>query len=135
MKLRKILVIDDTDECRKLLCMLLPTVLNNIEITEAIDGEDAVSILEKTNDFSMIISDYTMPNGNGAFVFKYLQEHDINIPFILFTVQTDCDMRQFEGNSFVGVSAKHDLAHLQTLVKRAIGNNQQNNLNSNLHTI
>lgn len=135
MNLRKILVIDDTEECRKLLCMMLPTVLNHIEIVEAVDGEDAVSLLAKTSDFNLVISDYTMPNGNGAFVFKYLQEQGLKIPFILFTVLTDCDMNQFRGDSFVGISQKHDLVNLQSLVRKVMSRSQQINLNSELHTI
>lgn len=112
----KLLIVDDTAEWRNLLSELIPSLVDNVHIVEADDGEDAVQKLAKSGDFDLIISDYTMPNGTGASVYKYLRDRGMNIPFILFTALPNYNLKHFEGESFVGVASKTDLGRLQKLV-------------------
>ena len=115
----KILIVDDTQDCRKLLTLLLPTLLGPVDITEAADGAEAIDILVKQTDFDLVISDYTMPGISGAGVFKHLIEANLNIPFILFTVLYEFEVVDFVGPSFMGMVQKHDIETLEQLLMKA----------------
>lgn len=119
MKHVKILIVDDTTDCRKLLRILLNSLISSLEIVEAIDGADATEILEKDQNFDLIICDYTMPKLSGASVYKYVNERQLTIPFILFTVLYEYDLNDFVGPAFMGVVQKHDLPGLQALIAKA----------------
>lgn len=115
----KMLIADDTADCRKLLTVMLPTLIKGVQIVEAEDGIEAISILNTTTDFDLIISDYSMPNATGANIFSYLKSRNLQIPFILFTVFTECDPMEFASPFFVGMAPKHDLRMLQTLIRKS----------------
>lgn len=119
MKPAKILIVDDTQDCRKLLALLLPSLLDAVDMIEAADGAEAIDILSKRSDFDLVISDYTMPNVTGAGVFRYLQEAKLEIPFILFTVLYDFETADFSGPTFMGSVQKHDIETLERLLVKA----------------
>lgn len=79
----KILIIDDEDPIRGLLQLILESEFDN-EILFAPSGNAAINILEKNQDIGLILSDYSMPDGNGSVVFNYNSHHK-NLPFILIT--------------------------------------------------
>lgn len=76
----KILIIDDEIEIIEILSTLIESEVE-CEILKAESGKEAVSILDKHNDIDLILSDYNMPEGNGALVFEHNKKKG-NIPFI-----------------------------------------------------
>lgn len=119
MKPVNILIVDDTQDCRKLLTLLLPSILGPVEMSEAADGAEAIEILSKRSDFDLVISDYTMPHVSGAGVYKYMVEAQLDIPFILFTVLYDFEINDFTGRTFMGIVQKHDIETLERLLVKA----------------
>jgi len=91
----KILVVDDSDTLRKVVCMALASA--GYEVIEACDGKDALSKLngEKIN---LIISDVNMPNMDGiSFVkeVKKLANYKFT-PIIMLTTESE-ESKKMEG--------------------------------------
>ena len=63
---KNLLVVDDSATFRQLLCMSLARVdgIAQSNITEAIDGEDALNKVRST-DFDLVLTDIRMPNMDG----------------------------------------------------------------------
>ncbi len=61
---RKALVVDDARSSRQLLEMLLKR--HNFQVVTAGDGLEALEILKQHEDICLVITDYNMPNMNGA---------------------------------------------------------------------
>ncbi len=83
----KILVVDDFATMRQIVKKSLGALgLHNI--TEAVDGVDALAKLEK-GDFNFIISDWNMPNMMGIDFLKAVRSSDKlkGIPFLMVTAE------------------------------------------------
>lgn len=61
---RKVLVVDDSDVARMLLVALLEK--QNLQVLEAIDGEQALKVLTAHKDISLVVTDYNMPKMDGV---------------------------------------------------------------------
>ena len=59
----KVLVVDDSQTFRRYLCDLLR--VHKYTVLEAPNGAQALKVLEKNRDISLVITDYTMPNMDG----------------------------------------------------------------------
>lgn len=77
--MKKVLIVDDETDILEILETLVSAEFN-CDVVTAISGKDAVDKL-KNDKFDLILSDYSMPNGNGAVVFNYNKDNG-NIPFI-----------------------------------------------------
>jgi len=84
----KILLVEDSIPIRKLeLKMLMDTGFHNI--VEAVNGQDAIEVLEKNSDFGLIISDWNMPKKSGIELLEWVRNspnYD-KLPFIMATAQ------------------------------------------------
>jgi two-component system chemotaxis response regulator CheY len=83
----KILVVDDAATMRQIVRKSLGALgLHNV--TEAIDGHDALAKLE-ANQFNFIISDWNMPNMMGLDFLKAVRskEQTKTIPFLMVTAE------------------------------------------------
>lgn len=83
MKKFRILIAEDEEMLLDLFEMLISGEID-CEITTASNGEVAMEILNKDNNFQLIISDYKMPKMNGGELFHYNLSKS-NIPFFLFS--------------------------------------------------
>ena len=81
----KILLAEDDPVVSELVQMNLEA-LTMFEILSVNPGNDALELLEKHQDIGIVICDYTMPNGNGDIVYKYIKKNKLNIPFILISI-------------------------------------------------
>lgn len=90
----KFLVVDDSLTMRKIIKKVLEE-LSYKNITEAVDGKDAVEKLEANKaqgtPFDFIISDWNMPNMLGIDFLKYCRQSvDYKkIPFMLVTAESE----------------------------------------------
>lgn len=87
LKLNKarILIVDDLPSARKILRRLLEAI-GFSDITEAVSGEAALKQIEQAQ-FSLIISDWQMPQMNGLELLQHLRQQPskANIPFLFIT--------------------------------------------------
>ncbi|MCB9026804.1 MAG: response regulator [Bdellovibrionaceae bacterium] len=81
--LPRILLVEDEADLRELVFHQLG-MKYNVEIVQTSSGNEAVKILEK-EEFDLIISDYTMPNGNGAVILNFIDTLKKKPIFLLFT--------------------------------------------------
>lgn len=77
--MKRVLIIDDELDILEILETLI-TAEFSCEVVTAVCGNEAVEKLS-AEKFDLILSDYSMPNGNGAVVFNYNKENK-NLPFI-----------------------------------------------------
>jgi len=113
----RILYVDDDPQYRSLVAMAIKQRLG-IEIELASSGHEAIELLNQGERYSVIVSDYSMLNGNGADLFKHLIDKKIFSLFILFTSHdNDAELRsQFPGNTFLGVVSKTEIRKLCSLI-------------------
>ena len=83
----KILVVDDHQTMRQIVRKSL-VELGFSNVTEAVDGMDALSKLDK-DSFGFIISDWNMPNMMGLDFLKAVRSKDTlkGIPFLMVTAE------------------------------------------------
>ena len=79
----KILVVDDDAMAGEMTGAVLEGLGHEVILAE--DGMDAVSQLNVSADFDLIISDMNMPLVSGIALFRELREQGNNLPFILLT--------------------------------------------------
>lgn len=101
----KFLIVDDSEDLREMLVLII-TANYNIEITEAFDGQDAINKLNSHGPFDLVISDYNMPNKNGAEFFIELRKHHQSMPFILVSTEVDKFSKLFPGDSNIDTVRK-----------------------------
>ena len=113
----RILYVDDDPQYHSLVAMAIKQRLG-IDIELASSGYEAIELLNQGERYSMIVSDYMMPNGNGADLFKHLTDNKIFSLFILFTGHDDdAELRsQFPGNMFLGMVSKAKVRKLCSLI-------------------
>ncbi|MFP5520696.1 MAG: response regulator [Bdellovibrionia bacterium] len=78
----RLLIIDDEDELREVLAIILEDYV--AEIKTARNGEEAIEIL-KQERFNAVLSDEKMPKKTGLEVLKWMKASNINTPFIIHT--------------------------------------------------
>lgn len=78
-----ILIVEDDEFAREKTVNFVES-LTGLKTMQTTSGNKAVEIL-KTRRFSLIISDFNMPDGNGDTILNYLQQHNLPIPFIFHT--------------------------------------------------
>lgn len=83
----RVLVVDDFPAMRKLIKNALAEIGLN-KITEAVNGEEAVSILEREK-INLIISDWNMPVMNGLQLLVHVRSSEElkALPFIMLTAE------------------------------------------------
>lgn len=81
----RILVADDEEEIRELLRLYLEK--EGYEVLEAVDGEQALHLLQEYGDVAMLILDIMMPKKDGFHVLKELREKS-NLPVIILSAKT-----------------------------------------------
>lgn len=82
----RILVVDDDQDMRNLICRLLTK--QNYEVFSAQDGIDALMQIGKTS-FDLILSDISMPNLGGMKLLEILTQRGINTPVIFVSSRTE----------------------------------------------
>ena len=96
--MKKILLVDDDAEIHKLVIALIYKTFPDIEVTTCISGQEAIICIHK-NSYDLIVSDIEMINGDGYFLYHFLQKNQIFIPFIFFSTLVEIPSHyQIEGD-------------------------------------
>ncbi|HEY3487826.1 MAG TPA: diguanylate cyclase [Gammaproteobacteria bacterium] len=85
----KILLVDDSRFFRVVLSKLLR--VQNYRILEAVDGEDALEVVENNPDVRLVITDYMMPNMDGFTLTKRLRKKYGRDGIVILGVTSDRD--------------------------------------------
>ncbi len=86
--MQKILLVDDEEDIREIMAMIIESSYEDIELIEASSGNKAIEILSNDPKIDVIFCDFHMADGGGDKVYAFLKEKLQNsIPFIL--VSTD----------------------------------------------
>ena len=89
---QKILIVDDSEINRSLLCEILG---DEYTLVEAVNGVEAIRLLEQdTGDISLVLLDLMMPEMNGMDVLEKMNQDDIigDIPVIMITTENSAEV-------------------------------------------
>jgi DNA-binding response OmpR family regulator len=117
---KSILIADDEQEARNLLCLLLED--QGYNVTAAADGNDAIAHL-KRRPFDMLLLDIKMPHLGGFDVLKYAREHHPQSRVIMLTAFAELanaiESKYLGANDFIG--KPYDPNEVLMAIERAIG--------------
>lgn len=118
---KTILLVDDEDFYRELLIEEIPkkTSLKLTDISTASSGAETISLIESGRTFDLIISDYSMPNGTGVEILKYLNKNGNPTRLVLFTNSINIEIPPHKEN-FLGVIDKFDLHSLIATIQSCL---------------
>ena len=84
-----VLITDDSVTARAHLRKLLKTHL--FKVSEAKDGKEAITMLEKNPDIKLLITDFNMPNMDGIELTKYVRRKMGNDQLIIIALSSESD--------------------------------------------
>ena len=84
----KILIVEDEDAIRRVLKKVLIEENPKYTIDEAINGDQAISLL-KTNNYDLVLCDIKMPKKDGIDVLKFTTQFDATLPVIMISGHGD----------------------------------------------
>jgi NarL family two-component system response regulator LiaR len=85
---KHILVVDDSDTCRRVTRLFLESQLDLEVCGEAVDGVDAIEKAKALNP-NLIVIDLAMPRMNGVEATSELRAMMPRVPIVLFTMYDD----------------------------------------------
>ena len=112
-----LLVVDD-DPAIRLLCA---RVLDNLEVTQATDGQEALTLL-KQDSFDVVLSDIMMPNLSGLELLQAVKETDPEQMVILMTGYSEKEiiLQALKAGADDLISKPVNLLQLKTSIDKAI---------------
>jgi two-component system, chemotaxis family, chemotaxis protein CheY len=84
----KVLVVDDSSTMRRIISNSL-TSIGNMEIVEAGDGMEGLTVLDDNPDTAIILTDWNMPNMNGLAFLTKVRETNKDIPIVMITTEAE----------------------------------------------
>ena len=82
----RVLIVEDDEDLRKGMIVLIKRLLPDVEFFDAENGLEAIKIiLEEKDKFDLIVSDIFMPKISGYELAKYLKENNIFVTLIALT--------------------------------------------------
>lgn len=101
----RILYVEDDSLIRDCFAPMLRDGIQNSFLEIATSGFEAIEILRKDSSFDLIVSDFNMPNGDGAELLRYVALEKPACYFILFTNEIDPQLK-IKNDNFVGIIHK-----------------------------
>jgi CheY-like chemotaxis protein len=95
-RMPRILVVDDEERVRSLLCDLLTAW--GCQAVEASSGDKALALFEE-GDYDLVLTDFLMPGRSGLELIRDIRSRDAAIGVIMFTASSDdldADSQQLE---------------------------------------
>ena len=82
---QRVLIVDDEEDARLMISAV--ALKSGLEVVEAVDGREALDILQNDADFVLVICDKMMPRLDGYEVIRYMRNDDRlkDIPVIMST--------------------------------------------------
>ncbi|MGB0990199.1 response regulator transcription factor [Halarcobacter sp.] len=89
LRAMKLLFVEDEDDLIEIISDTLDKLDTNY--LTAKNGEEALELVEKNPDLSMIITDINMPVMNGLEMIEELKQKDIDLPIIVMSAHTELE--------------------------------------------
>lgn len=102
---KKVLVVEDEEDLRELVTFCVQTEFG-ADVIEASSGEDAIQKIKAEPGLAAVVCDYRMPKGNGGFVFEYLKNNNLQIPYIMCSSDSLAEHPEINGPPFAGHAQK-----------------------------
>ena len=120
----RILLVDDDHEIRFALANVFQAK-HKFTVIEASSGSEAIATLAAARDqFSLIISDFQMDNGNGQVIVDFLKNQKVDVPFIFFSGSQEVKATQL-GAPILKCFSKSEIFHLIEYVDNLFKQNQK----------
>ena len=121
--MKKILIIEDEEQIRRVLLRVLSDEDKNFDVKEAIDGKEGLSLLKKEK-FDLILCDIKMPKMDGIEVLQEAKKIKFSPPFIMLTGHGNIDtaVEAMKLGAYDFISKPPDLNRLLTSVRHALEN-------------
>ena len=111
----KVLIVDDqADIGQNLKSLLLNRKYGDTK--SVLSGKLALEAM-RADVYNLVICDYNMPDMNGHEVFQAMRNEGFKWPFLLYTSAKLDSLPRFEGEGFIGIVDKKELAKLFILLK------------------
>lgn len=85
----KLLFVEDEEDLIEIITDTLSKLQANF--LTAVNGEEALALMESNDDISVVVTDINMPVMNGLDMIKQMKKRDINIPVIIMSAHTETD--------------------------------------------
>jgi CheY-like chemotaxis protein len=115
---KTVLIADDNERIRKLLCRIFESEPDYVLCAEAVSGEEAI-LLARQHKPDLIVLDLAMSGMNGIDTARKLKVFLPNVPIILFTQHADV-LPYFKHISVDCVVSKTDVASLMKHVRALV---------------
>ncbi len=102
---RRVLVVDDEEMVRTVLSRLLK--LRGHAVTAAASGREAIDLFQ-SGDFDIILTDQGMPEMSGRELAYQIRKHDVGVPILLLTGDTDINFNPVHINQVLTKPFKID---------------------------
>ena len=121
--MKKILIIEDEEQIRRVLLRVLSDEDINFDVKEAVDGKEGLSFIKKEN-FDLILCDIKMPKMDGIEVLQEAKKIKFSSPFIMLTGHGNIDtaVEAMKLGAYDFISKPPDLNRLLTAVRHALEN-------------
>lgn len=114
-----VLIVDDEPDIRELLSLTLRRMKLSCDIAE--NYQKAISCI-KQNDYSLILSDMRLPDGDGIDIVQFVQQHKPHIPIAVITAYGNVEgaVNTLKAGAFDYISKPVNLQMLKDLVSTAL---------------
>ena len=121
--MKKILIIEDEEQIRRVLLRVLSDEDKNFDVKEAVDGKEGLSLIKKEK-FDLILCDIKMPKMDGIEVLQEAKKNKFSSPFIMLTGHGNIDtaVEAMKLGAYDFISKPPDLNRLITAVRHALEN-------------
>lgn len=94
MSEKDFLLVDDSEDALEVLELFVESEFDN-ELITATSGNEAIELLDKDGgDYAIVVSDYNMPDGNGAALFQHIKDKGYKVPFLLLCGEDQATMEK-----------------------------------------
>jgi two-component system, cell cycle sensor histidine kinase and response regulator CckA len=95
----RILVVDDEEHVREMICRMLQTLGHDVDFVES--GQEAIDLVEKKEPFDLVILDMNMPTMSGKETFFKLKEIKPDLRVVISTGYSNASLEPTSLNDFV----------------------------------
>lgn len=114
---RRVLLVEDDEDLRFIALTKLEKL--QLEITVAYSGNEAIKLLENGLLVDLIISDYSMPDGDGVTLLEYVAKRNTTLPFVFYSSHPRLDV-PVQYKNFLGAVYKFDFDHLEKIINETL---------------
>ena len=112
---RAVLVVDDEDVGRRVLCQLLENL--GFEVYQVPSGSQAAALLAQRPSLDLVLTDQYMPDGDGWLVLERVAEFMPHVPVVLISTAPPCPPLLWSGSLRFAAQFLRPLDHAQLLTR------------------